>query len=94
MKIKSLFAILLISLFALALEAQVIVEGSADIMQVEKQVEKAADVVEEIDDDDRLFFDFDNDMAHRHKLVKKIDFHNNLPNEEILLEVHKPPIVL
>lgn len=92
MKIRSLFAILLLSLFTLALEAQVFVEGSADIVLVDKQVDATPDVVEEIDDDDRLFFDLENGMAHCHRLVKKIDFHNNLPKEEFSAEVHKPPI--
>jgi len=93
MKIRSLFAILLLSLFTLALEAQVFVEGSADIVLVDKQVDATPDVVEEIDDDDRLFFDLENGMADCHRLVKKTDFHNNLPKEEFSAEVHKPPIV-
>lgn len=93
MKIKSLFVILLLSLFTLALEAQVFVEGSADIVLVDKQVNETPDVAEEIDDDDRLFFDLENGMVYCHKPVKKIDFHNNLPKEEFSAEVHKPPIV-
>ncbi|MFT7859497.1 MAG: hypothetical protein ABXS93_01035 [Sulfurimonas sp.] len=94
MKIKSLLVILLLSLFAVASEAQLFADSSVETVLVEKQASEASDTVEEVDDDDRLFLDLTSGMKDTRKLVKKIDFHKNLLKEEYSLKINKPPIVL
>ncbi|QOP40707.1 hypothetical protein [Sulfurimonas marina] len=93
MKIKSLLVILLLSLFSLALEAQLYTEGIEPI-SVEKEVQQTIDVPEEIEDDDRLFFTVEDIAKNAYPLVKKIDFHNTISMQEFSTEIHRPPIVL
>lgn len=94
MKIKSLLAILLLSLFAIALEAQLSADEFATSMPVELQVIDTSDIAEEADDDERIFLDLECGVTYTHKLVKKIDFHDNFVKQEASLEIQKPPIVL
>ncbi|WP_304546382.1 hypothetical protein [Sulfurimonas microaerophilic] len=93
MKIKSLLVILLLSLFSIALEAQLYI-NNAESVSVEKIATQTMDIVEEVDDDDRLFFALEDGVDHSYIPVKKIDFHNTIFTQEFSIEIHRPPIVL
>lgn len=93
MKIKSLLIILLLSLFTIALEAELVGYGDEEIALVQEQVSESLDTFDDTDDDDRLFFHFDKLLAFSHPRVMKIDFHSRLKERDFSLEIHKPPIV-
>lgn len=93
MKIKSLLVVILLSLFAIALEAELAGYGHEEIALVQEQTLEKLEYSDDIDDDDRLLFHENIDMARHYVHLMKIDFQNRFKEDDLTLEIHKPPIV-